>query len=114
MFLVRTILFAFLMVFATQANAFSKKLWDLYDEREQKIHLLGAFEGLMINPSPCETTLYECFRNTKTNVDQLHELVVEGYNSSFWKHSNQENIPASVVLLNALQQFCVAKGYNFE
>mgnify|MGYP001217003089 CR=1 FL=1 len=114
MFLVRTILFAFLMIFATQVNAFSKTLWDLYDEREQKIHLLGAFEGLMINPSPNEITLYGCFRDTKINADQLHELVVEEYNSSFWKHSNQENVPASAVLLSALKQFCIAKGYSFE
>ena len=110
----RFIFIAIIMTFATQADAFSKNLWDRYDEREQMIHLLGAFEGLMMNPSPNEMKVYDCFRETKISLVQIHELVVEEYNSSFWKHSNQQNVPASIILLSALETFCIAKGYNFE
>ena len=110
----RAILLLFFMTFATQADAFSKRIWDMYNEREQMIHLLGVFEGLMTDPSPEEAMLYNCFRETKTSLVQVHELVVEEYNSSFWKHSNQENVPSSIVLLAALEVFCIAKGYNFD
>jgi hypothetical protein len=99
---------------ATQTQALSRKVWDSYNEREQMIHLVGAFEGLMIDPSPHEVKLFDCFKETKTDIVQLHELVVENYNLSFWKHSNQDNIPASIVLLSALKTYCIAKGYEFD
>ena len=36
------------------------------------------------------------------------------YNSSFWTHSNQENMPAAIMLISALKKYCIAKGYNFD
>lgn len=103
----------FLITLVTQANAFNKSVWDRYDQQGQMVHLLGAFEGLMINPGPEEMKLYECFTETKINLLQLHELVAEEYNSSYWKHSNQENVAATIILISAMKRFCIAKGYNF-
>ena len=80
------------------------------NETEQMIHLLCAFEGLMMNPSPSEQVLYDCFKETKTSLVQLHDLVVEEYNSSFWKHSNQENMPAAIMLISALKKILHRQG----
>ena len=96
----RAILLLFFITLAPQADAFNKKVWMRYNETDQMIHLLGAFEGLMMNPSPSEQVLYKCFK--------------EVYNSSFWKHSNQENMPAAIMLISALKKYCIAKGYNFD
>ena len=110
----RAILLLFFITLAPQADAFNKKVRMRYNETDQVIHLLGAFEGLMMNPSPSEQVLYECFKETKTSLVQLHNLVLEEYNSSFWKHSNQENMPAAIMLISALKKYCIAKGYNFD
>ena len=111
--LLRNIATAFSIIVASQASAFNKSVWDMYDQQGQMVHLLGAFEGLMINPGPEEMKLYECFTETKINLLQLHELVAEEYDSSYWKHSNQENVAATIILISALKRFCIAKGYNF-
>jgi hypothetical protein len=96
------------------AQAFSKKRWDSFNVEQQYFYMLGVFEGLMVDPGLREQTLYLCWYETKTTYDVLYDLVLENYESSFWKHSDQENIGVAVVLMSALEQYCVAKGYKFD
>ena len=102
-----------LIVLATQSHAMSKKLWDSMDDANQMIYLLGVWEGLMIDPQTFEQELYTCYEETGVGWDKIYDLVVEQYNSSFWKDSNQANAPSAIMLLVGLKEYCIAKGFTF-
>ena len=105
------------LLFASEASAFNRKIWDGLTRGQQNAYLIGAFE-VIITSEPDEplhtykSVLWQCYKQEKFDADFMRELVVEEYQSSFYKHSNQENIGAGTMLLSALEKFCRAKGFE--
>lgn len=106
-------------VLASPAWCLNRAIWDSLTHQQQGAYLLGAFEMLLIGEpdEPLQAykiTLWKCYQQEKFDVALMHELVTESLNSSFWKHSNQENVGAGIHLLSAIKEFCRAKGFRFD
>lgn len=105
--------------FAGQAAAMNKDLWDVLTTDQQGAYLIGAFEMILTGEpnAPLQQykqTLWQCYEQEKFDVQLMLELVQESYESSFWRHSNQENVGAGLVLQAAMTEYCIAKGFEFD
>ena len=106
-----------ILMFASETSALNRTIWDRLTQEQQNIYLVGAFEMILTGEpgEPLHTykaVLWQCYEQEKFDADFMRELVVEEYQSSFYKHSNQENIGAGTILLSALEKFCRAKGFE--
>jgi len=108
-----------MLLIASEASALNRKVWDSLTREQQNIYLIGAFEVILTGEpdEPLHTyksVLWQCYEQEKFDSDFMRELVVEEYQSSFYKYSKQENIGAGMILLTALEKFCRAKGFEFD